>query len=139
MSLRWWRISPTLVPPSPATCSLHTKLNTQIGKVAIAMVCLAKRVWVNSIPTINTKMKVYQACMLSTLLYGSEGMDSVLLPRMQNQCLPPALPSERFWASPGKTMSQTRMSWLRQENQACLPCLSKGTCALAWSCQPHAG
>ena len=40
-------------------------------------------------------------------------MDSVLPPRTQTQCLPPALTSEGFWASPGRTMSQTRTSWLR--------------------------
>ena len=52
--------------------SLDAKLNTQIIKAVAAMACLAKRVWENSMLTINTKMKVYQACMLSILLYGSE-------------------------------------------------------------------
>ncbi|XP_063590370.1 uncharacterized protein LOC134767242 [Penaeus indicus] len=33
---------------------------------------LTKRVWDNTMLTINTKMRVYQACVLSTLLYGSE-------------------------------------------------------------------
>ena len=33
---------------------------------------LSKRVWENKKLTLNTKMKVYQACVLSTLLYGSE-------------------------------------------------------------------
>ena len=33
---------------------------------------LSKRVWENKKLTLNTKMKVYQACILSTLLYGSE-------------------------------------------------------------------
>ena len=36
------------------------------------MARLAKRVWDNTMLTINTKMKVYQACVLSTLLYASE-------------------------------------------------------------------
>ena len=35
---------------------------------------------------------------------------------------------EGFWASPGKTLSQTRTSWLRWEYQACLPCLPEDTC-----------
>ena len=52
--------------------SLHAKLNTMIGKAATPMACLAKRVWENSMLTTNTKMKVYQACVLSTLLYASE-------------------------------------------------------------------
>ncbi|GAB1611165.1 uncharacterized protein LOC115228424, partial [Argonauta hians] len=33
---------------------------------------LTKRVWNNKMLTIRTKVKVYQACVLSTLLYGSE-------------------------------------------------------------------
>ena len=52
--------------------SLNAKLKIQIGKTVPAMACLAKRVWENSMLTTNTKMKVYQACVLSTLLYGSE-------------------------------------------------------------------
>ena len=52
--------------------SLDSELNVRIGKAATAMARLAKRVWDNSLLTINTKMKVYQACVLSTLLYGSE-------------------------------------------------------------------
>ena len=52
--------------------SLDTELNTRIGKAATAMARLAKRVWDNSLLTTNTQMKVYQACVLSTLLYGSE-------------------------------------------------------------------
>ena len=52
--------------------SLDTELNTRIGKAAAAMSRLAKRVWTNPMLTINTKMRVYQACVLSTLLYGSE-------------------------------------------------------------------
>lgn len=49
----------------------------RIGKEATAMAHLAKRVWDKTLQTFNTKMKVYQACVLSTLLYGSEsGTDS---------------------------------------------------------------
>ena len=36
------------------------------------MAKLSKRVWTNSQLTMNTKLKVYQACVLSTLLYSSE-------------------------------------------------------------------
>lgn len=52
--------------------SLEDELNARIGKAATAMARLAKRVWDNTMLTSNTKMKVYQACVLSTLLYGSE-------------------------------------------------------------------
>ena len=52
--------------------SLDTELNTRIGKAATAMARLTKRVWSNTMLTTNTKMRVYQACVLSTLLYSCE-------------------------------------------------------------------
>lgn len=52
--------------------SLDAELNTRIGKAATAMSRLTKRVWDNIMLNTNTKMRVYQACILSTLLYGSE-------------------------------------------------------------------
>ena len=52
--------------------SLDSELDTRIGKAATAMARLTKRVWDNDMLTVNTKMRVYQAVVLSTLLYGSE-------------------------------------------------------------------
>ena len=47
--------------------SLDADLNTRIGKASTAMARLSKRVWENTMLTINTKMRVYQACVLSIL------------------------------------------------------------------------
>nr|XP_054767476.1 uncharacterized protein LOC129274752 [Lytechinus pictus] len=52
--------------------SLDPELNVRIGKAATMMSRLSKRAWENTSLTTNTKMKIYQACVLSTLLYGSE-------------------------------------------------------------------
>ena len=52
--------------------SLDAELNTRIGKAASCMARLSKRVWENKRLTVTTKAQVYQACVLSTLLYGSE-------------------------------------------------------------------
>ena len=52
--------------------SLDTELNMRIGKASAAMACLTKRVCENTRLTIETKTQVYQACVLSTLLYVSE-------------------------------------------------------------------
>ena len=52
--------------------SLDTELNMRIGKASAAMARVIKRVWENTMLTIKTKTQVYQACVLSTLLYGSE-------------------------------------------------------------------
>ena len=52
--------------------SLDTELNMRISKESAAMAHLTKRVWENTMLTIKTKTQVYQACVLSTLLYGSE-------------------------------------------------------------------
>ncbi|KAL8568560.1 hypothetical protein ACOMHN_058497 [Nucella lapillus] len=55
-----------------SSLSLDIELNSRIGKASAAMARLSKRVWENSKLTIKTKTQVYQACVLSTLLYGSE-------------------------------------------------------------------
>ena len=52
--------------------SLDAELNSRIDKAATVMALLVRRVWDNSMLTIKTKMKVSQACVLSTLLYSSE-------------------------------------------------------------------
>ena len=52
--------------------SLEPEVSRRIGKASSVMSHLSKRVWENKKLTLNTKMKVYQACVLSTLLYGSE-------------------------------------------------------------------
>ena len=52
--------------------SLDAEANVRIGKAATAMARLAKRVRDSTMLTLNIKMRVYKACVLSTLLYGSE-------------------------------------------------------------------
>ena len=52
--------------------SLDTEINKRIGKAATTLARLTTRVWTNSKLTVSTKMAVYNACVVSTLLYGSE-------------------------------------------------------------------
>ena len=52
--------------------SLDTELNKRIGQAAAVLALLRKRIWDNTMLTISNKMKVYQACVLSTLLYSSK-------------------------------------------------------------------
>ena len=52
--------------------TLDIEINQRIGKAATTLSRLTKRVWENSKLTVNTKMAVYNACVVSTLLYGSE-------------------------------------------------------------------
>ena len=52
--------------------SLDSEINKHIAKAASVMARLSKRVWLNNQLTSNIKLQVYQACVLSTLLYGSE-------------------------------------------------------------------
>ena len=51
--------------------SLDSELNRRIGKAATTISSLTKRVWSNKKLTQNTKIQVYRAYVLSTLLYGS--------------------------------------------------------------------
>ena len=52
--------------------SLDVELNRRIGKASTTLSRLSQRVWNNKMLTINTKVSVYRACVLSTLLYASE-------------------------------------------------------------------
>ena len=52
--------------------SLDAELNKRIGKAATTLGRLATRVWENPKLTTKTKVVVYNACVVSTLLYGSE-------------------------------------------------------------------
>ena len=55
-----------------ANSSLDPEIKHRISKASSTLARLSKRVWENKKLTTATKMKVYQACVLSTLLYGSE-------------------------------------------------------------------
>ena len=52
--------------------SLDVEINARTGKAATVMAKLNKRVWQNISLTMNTRLRVYQACVTSILLYGSE-------------------------------------------------------------------
>ena len=52
--------------------SLDAEISCRIAKPAAVMAKLNKRVWGNDLLCERSKMWVYQACVLSTLLYGSE-------------------------------------------------------------------
>ncbi|XP_022093240.1 uncharacterized protein LOC110980661 [Acanthaster planci] len=52
--------------------SLNAEISKRIGRAASTMARLSTRVWENSKLTVNTKISVYNTCVLSTLLYGSE-------------------------------------------------------------------
>ena len=64
--------------------SFEPELSRRIGKASAVLSCLYKPVWENKKLTLNTKMKVYQACILSTLLYGSETWPTY---SVQERCL----------------------------------------------------
>ena len=55
-----------------SSLSIEDEINSRIGKAAATMAKLSKRVWENGKLTERTKLCVYQACVISTLLYGSE-------------------------------------------------------------------
>ena len=52
--------------------SLDPEIDKRIGRAATTLACLTSRVWTNPKLTVKMKMAVYNACILSTLLYGSE-------------------------------------------------------------------
>ena len=88
------------------TLSLDTELNRKIGKASTTMSSLTKRVWKNEKRTENTKIQVYSACVLSTLLYGSDSW--VLRARHEHklQHVSPAQPQTHFEHRLAKQSSQ---------------------------------
>ena len=52
--------------------SLDTEIDKRIGKASTTLARLQSRVWTNPKLTVKTKMAVYNACVVSTLMYGSE-------------------------------------------------------------------
>ena len=52
--------------------TLDEEITTRIGKASATMARLSKWVWENRKLTLATKMCIYRACILSTLLYSSE-------------------------------------------------------------------
>ena len=52
--------------------SLDAEIDKRVGKAATTLARLTSRVWENPKLTIKTKVAVYNACVVSTLLYGSE-------------------------------------------------------------------
>ncbi|KAK4325426.1 hypothetical protein Pmani_004021 [Petrolisthes manimaculis] len=51
---------------------MEDEVNTRIGKAAAAFGKLIRRAWTNGKLTMKTKMLIYQSCVLSSLMYGSE-------------------------------------------------------------------
>ena len=52
--------------------SLENEILTRLGKTSTTFGRLTKRVWKNRHLSISTKVRVYEACVLSILLYGAE-------------------------------------------------------------------
>ena len=52
--------------------SLDAEIGKRMGKPAFRLACLTTRVWENPKLSVKTKMAVYNACVINTLLYGSE-------------------------------------------------------------------
>ena len=54
------------------TLSLDVELSKHVSKAFLTLPKLTKGVWENKYLTLPTKINVYKACIISTLLYGSE-------------------------------------------------------------------
>ena len=86
------------------------------GKVATVMAKLNKRVWQNINLTMNTRLKVCQACVTSILLYGSETWTPYARQEAKLNSFHPIV-SDEFWVSLGRTEFQTPLCWRRPNDQ----------------------
>lgn len=66
--------------------TLNPELDRRIAKASAVMSRLNKKVWSNKQLTVNTKLKVYQACVLSTLLYGAESWTTYATQENRLEC-----------------------------------------------------
>ena len=105
---------------------LDVEINAHIGKAATVMAKLNKRVWQNINLTMNTRLKVYQACVTSILLYGSE----IWTPYARQEAKLNSFHlrmSDEFWVSLGRTELQTTpLCWRRPYAQAYMLYSAKG-------------
>ena len=71
-SWRLWTPSPSWAPPCQARLCLMLRSAAGSPRHLLSRPNSTKRVWGNDLLSESTKMCIYQACVLSTLLYGSE-------------------------------------------------------------------
>lgn len=111
----------TSAPPSPAIFPLDVELSERIGKAATAMARQAMRTRDNPMLTINTMMQVYQACVISAMLWG-RGSESWTLYSRKEYGLNTFLcaTSWAFCVSCDQIVYLTRMTSNRQVSPACL-------------------
>ena len=112
------------------TLSLDAELNRRIGKATTTMTRLTKKAWNNSKLTAHTKIQIYRAYVVSTLLYCSESWTLHVrqerklnafhmhsLPRILNITWQDKIPNNTVLERAGCTsmfmmLKQRRMRWL---------------------------
>lgn len=90
--------------------SLDREIDKRIAKNAGVLAKLSKRVWDNNQLTLNTKLKVYRACVLSIQLYGSESWMTYATQETAWNAFTLAAYDESL-TSHGKTKSPTLPCW----------------------------
>ena len=126
--------------------SLDQEINARIGKAATVMSKINKRVWDNKNLTLKTKLKVYQACVLSTLLYGSESWSTYTrqesklnafhmrcLRRLLNISWKDRVPNTEVLSKANTTnihtmLTERRLRWLGHVNHRMGPVVFQMTC-----------
>ncbi len=118
--------------------SLDVELNVRIGKSATAMARLAKRMWDNTMLTLNTNEVVPSLRVEHSSLWQRD-LDSVLSPRAKVECLSHAKPQKTLGhhlAGLGhkhNILSQTGMSSMFATTQRRLRCLGQDVQDGRWS------
>ena len=94
-----------------SSTSLNAEISFRIAKAAAAMAKLNKWVWGIDLLSERTKMCIYQACVLSTLLYGSESWTT--MPDKSGDSWTDSTPAafNACCTLGGRTESPTQRSW----------------------------
>ena len=134
----WWMSVICLGSTISTNFCLDTEINKRKWKASATMAKLTQRVWKNSLLTQNTKVRVYQVCILSTLLYGSETLDHLHAPVTSTQHFQHALPEAYPAYQVAGPFTQQRHS---HAYRGPFYVLSPDPAALqvAWPCAAHGG
>ena len=107
--------------------SLDTEIDKRIGKVATTYARLTSRVWINPKLKVKTEVVVYNACVVSTLMYGSETWTTCA--RQEKRLNSFHLRSiRRILGISCKTECPTPRSCPEPTFQACSPCSDSADC-----------
>ena len=93
------------------------------------MTRLTKKAWNNSKLTVHTKIQIYRAYVREHSPVWQRVLDIACPTGSESSMLFTCAASGAFWPSPGRTRSQTTLSWKELDAPVCSRCWNRDVCA----------